>query len=228
MNPVFADSNTNLNGPAFDLTKCIGKFNTDGGVSLTLAWTPVPNATSYKLIQGGKSGIVLNSIYLNNFIDQTGCFESKLNKTSTIKEYLSTSTSFIISYPASFFDTVAKTKPSFLVYPYFGKIRGPAPYSVLLLEIKGGSTNTNKQIYAKIRPNISVTLIEKNLMLKHNVYEYFNHYKNQKQILTVPLRATDGTYPVEYDENKHANSFGDIGDDKYTLEMATLFYGPLV
>jgi hypothetical protein len=96
------------------------------------------------------------------------------------------------------------------------------------LEIKGGSSNTNKQIYAKIRPNISVTLIEKNLLLKHNVYEYFNHYKNQKQILTVPLRATNGTYPAEYDENKHSNSFGDIGDEKYTLEMATLFYGPLV
>jgi len=225
MNPVFADSNTNLNGPAFDLTKCIGKFNTDGGVTLTLAWTPVPNATSYKLIQGGKSAIVLNSIYLNNFIDQTGCFESTLNKTSMIKEYLTTNTTFTISYLASFFDTVAKTKPSFLVYPYFGKTRGPAPYSVLLLEIKGGPSIGNKQIYAKIRPNISVTLIEKNLLLKHNVYEYFNHYKNQKQVLTVPIRATE---PDEYDENKHSNSIGDIGDEKYTLEMATLFYGPLV
>ena len=48
MDPVFAISNTNLNGPAFDLTKCIGKFNTDGGVSLTLVWTSVPTATSYK------------------------------------------------------------------------------------------------------------------------------------------------------------------------------------
>lgn len=228
MDPVFAISNTNLNGPAFDLTKCIGKFNTDGGVSLTLVWTSVPTATSYKLIQGGKSAIVLNSIYLNNFIDQTGCFESALSKTSTIKEYLTSSTTFTISYPATFFDTVAKTKPSFLVYPYFGKTRGPAPYSVLLLEIKGGSSNANKQIYAKIRPNISVNLIETNLVLKHNVYEYFNHYKNQKQVQNVPLIGTGGIYPEEYDENKHANGFGDIGDEKYTLEMATLFYGPLV
>lgn len=228
MDPVFADSNTKLNGPAFDLTKCVGTYNNDGSITLTLSWTPIPNATSYKLIHGGKSAIVLNSIYLNTFIDQNGCFESKLSKTSALKEYLTNNTTYNVTYPASYFLTnLGKIKPSFLVYPYFGKTRGPAPYSVLLLEISGPvqriSVNT---IYAKIKPNISVSLVEKNLILKHNLYEYFNHYTNKKRMLNVPL-ILNNTYSEEYDDNNDDNVFGNIGDDINTLESATLFYGAL-
>ena len=226
MDPVFGDSNTKLNGAAFDLSKCVGNFNRDGSVTLTLVWTPVPKATSYKLIRGGKSPIVLNSIYLNTFLDQAGCFESTNDITSSIIEYTTTSTTYNITYNAGYFTTdVVRAKPSFLVYPYFGKKRGPAPYSVLLFEILSKPAEPIKLIYSRIKSNISVALVEKNLMLKHNVYEYFNHYTNKKQLLTVPSILNPPTTGFNYE--KYANGYGEQKDNVNILESAILFYGKM-
>jgi hypothetical protein len=182
MDPV----STELNGPAFDLTKCTGKFNSDGSVSLTLAWTPVLLATSYKLIQGGKSPIVLNSIYNNSFNAQTGCFESSgpTKKTKELTEYTTTDTSYTITYQAYIFQAFNKAYSSFLVYAYFGNRRGPIPYSVALIDIltvNSSATGFN-EIHMRTKPNISVKLVEKNLSIKRDTYEYLNHFTKKKYI----------------------------------------------
>ena len=188
MDHVLTDSNTELNGPVFDISKCVGKFNYDGSVSLTLVWTPVLLATSYKLIQGGRSPIVLNSIYFNTFIDQTGCFESggPTKKTKELKEYITTDTSYIITYPATILQALNKVNSSFLVYSYFGKRRGPIPYSVALIDILNVNCSVIgfNEIYMRIKPNISVRIVEKEgqLIMKSNKYEYFNHYTKKKYI----------------------------------------------
>jgi hypothetical protein len=211
-----------LNGPAFDLSRCVGSFNTDGSASLTLAWSPVPNATRYKVIQGGKSGIVLNSMFLKTYIDQTGCFESIVNSTTEIKEYLTQATTYTLSYPVEL--TYTNIHQSFLVYAYFGKKRGAAPYGILLIDIVG-ALNPLKYIFAQIRSNISVSLVKTDSALKYNKYEYFNHYSNKKDIINiVPDIATlDQNGLDTYKYERWSNSFGSTNYN--VLERATLFCG---
>jgi hypothetical protein len=103
-------STPSINGPGFDLTRCVGTINGNGSTSITIAWNPVPGTTSYKVLKGGSSPIVLNSMFLNTFLDQTGCFESSRDltltntinhKTLEVSEYLTTNTSYSFNIPAS-------------------------------------------------------------------------------------------------------------------------------
>jgi len=226
-------TDNNLPGPAFDLARCTGAVNQDGSASVTIAWSPVAGATSYKILKGGNSPIVLNAMYLNTFLDQTGCFESSAKHlTLSVDEYLTTNTTYSLTIPASVITdlrtnqapaTNCRINLSFSVYSYNGNLRGPVPYGVLLVDVIFPTTVTTPaagspqqgQIVAQVRPNITVSLqpttvtnISARVLTK---YEYINHYDDTKKIKTVPGLPSDGaggTY--NYINNNSMNDVGSI------------------
>ena len=221
----------NLPGPAFDLSRCEGAVNQDGSTSVTIAWSPVTGATSYKILKGGNSPIVLNAMYLNTFLDQTGCFESSTKHlTLEVDEYLTTNTTYSLTIPASVISdlrtaqsssTNCRVNLSFSVYAYFGNLRGPIPYGVLLVDVvfpilattpAPGMTPQGK-IIAQIRPNITVSLqstIVSNLStFSLNKYEYTNYYDYTKKTITIPM-GTDGGSTPDYVNNNSIQDANEI------------------
>ena len=211
----------------FDFALCKAMCLADFSIMLRLVWAPVPNATSYKLLRGGESPIVLNSFFNNTYINHTGCFESNadIRITRNISEYLTINTNYSFSYPkTAFFTDSVRKHLTFLVYPYFGNIRGPAPTKVLCVDFfpTPGVSESYTGI-AQLRPNISVSLVPDRFTVpettRHRVYEYYNHLTKQKKIRTLPWRRNSLTGEFTY--NLANNRLQD--DD--SLETKTLFVG---
>jgi hypothetical protein len=215
-------TNNNLPGPGFDLSRCVGAVNQDGSASVTIAWSPVAGSTSYKILKGGNSPIVLNAMFLNTFLDQSGCFESAAKHlTLQVDEYLTTNTSYSLTIPATTISalrvaqassTNCRFNLSFSVYSYAGNLRGPVPYGVLLVDVifptivttpAAGQPQQGK-IVAQIRPNITVSLVPTvsgDLTTTGlRKYLFTNYYDDTKKTITIAL-ATDGNSVPDYVNN---------------------------
>ena len=222
-------SNNNLPGPGFDLARCTGAVNQDGSASITIAWSPVAGATTYKILKGGNSPIVLNAMFLNTFLDQSGCFESgPKHLTLQVDEYLTTTTTYSITIPAATISALRAAQStsincrfnlSFSVYSYNGNLRGPLPYGVLLVDVifptvvstpSPGQPQQGK-IVAQIRPNITASLVPTVLGDLTTVglikYQFTNHYDDTKKTITIAL-GTDGLPTPDFVNN---NSLQDVG-----------------
>jgi hypothetical protein len=225
---LFATDN-NLPGPGFDLGRCNGAVNQDGSVSITIAWSTVSGSTTYKILKGGNSPIVLNAMFLNTFLDQSGCFESgPKHLTLQVDEYLTTNTSYSLTIPAATISarraaqstsTNCRFNLSFSVYSYNGNLRGPVPYGVLLVDVifptvvttpASGQPQQGK-IVAQIRPNITVSLVPTVVGDLTTVglikYQFTNHYDDTKKTVTITL-GSNGLPTPDYINN---NSIQDVG-----------------
>jgi hypothetical protein len=230
----YSTPDANLPGPAFDLARCTGSVNQDGSASVTIAWSPVAGATSYKVLKGGNSPIVLNAMYLNTFLDQAGCFESDAKHlTLGVDEYLTTNTTYSFSISSTVItdlrtnqsnSTNCRINLSFSVYSYSGNLRGPIPYGVLLVDIIFPTVVTTPapgmsqqgKIVAQVRPNITVSLKPTTLTNISEVgltkYEYVNHYNDSKVIKTITGIPSDGGTDAGGTYNYiNNNSMNDIG-----------------
>ena len=224
----FATDN-NLPGPGFDLGRCVGAVNQDGSASITIAWSTVSGATTYKILKGGNSPIVLNAMFLNTFLDQSGCFESgPKHLTLQVDEYLTTNTSYSLTIPAATISALRTAQSSytncrfnlsFSVYAYFDNLRGPVPYGVLLVDVifptivttpAAGQPQQGK-IIAQIRPNITVSLVPTvtgDLTTVGLVkYQLANYYDDTKKTITIAA-GSDGLPTPDYINN---NSIQDVG-----------------
>jgi len=222
-------TDNNLPGPGFDLGRCTGAVNQDGSASVTIAWSPVVGATTYKILKGGNSPIVLNAMFLNTFLDQSGCFESApKHLTLQVDEYLTTNTSYSLTIPAATISalrvaqsssTNCRFNLSFSVYSYNGNLRGPVPYGVLLVDVIFPTVVTTPspgqpqqgKIVAQIRPNITVSLVPTVVGDLTTVglikYQFINHYDDTKKTVTITL-GSNGLPTPDYINN---NSIQDVG-----------------
>ena len=211
----------------FNFALCNASSLADSTIMLRLVWNAVPNATCYKLLRGGESPIVLNSLFNNTYINHTGCFESNsdLRITKNISEYLTINTNYSFTYEKSAFFTAGERKHlTFLVYPYFGNIRGPVPTKVLCVDFFPTlGVADNYTGVAQLRPNISVSLFPDRFTVpettRHRVYQYYNHFTKQKQIRRIPWRSGPVYVEGEFKYNLVNNALQYNG----ALEKKTLF-----
>jgi hypothetical protein len=190
----------------FDLELCKAAYLIDLSISLRIAWDSVPNATCYKILRGGLSPIVLNSFYNNTYMDHTGCFESNSdnNMTKNIKEYLTINTNYSFIFPpSSFAEPNTRKHLSFLVYPYFGNLRGPVPTKVLCVDMfPTPSVSSSYSVLAQLRPNISVSLTSDSFSvpekLRHRLYEYYNPVTKQKSVKQLAWRRASLSGPFTF------------------------------
>jgi hypothetical protein len=194
----FKSSPDNMVAAEFDLLSCKAAYLADFSISLQIAWNSVPNATCYKLIRGGQSPIVMNSFYNNTYIDHTGCFESNsdAHMTKNIKEYLTINTNHSFIFPQASFTAPNPIRKylTFLVYPYFGNLRGPVPTKVLCVDIfPTPSVSSSYTILAQLRPNISVSLTPDRFSVpersRHRLYQYYNALTKQKTVRQLTWRG---------------------------------------
>ena len=192
----FQSSPDSMVAAEFDLELCKAAYLADLSISLRIGWNSVPNATCYKILRGGLSPIVMNSFFNNTYMDHTGCFESNTDNhmTRNIKEYLTINTNYSFIFPqASFTDPNIRKHLSFLVYPYFGNLRGPVPTKVLCVDMfPTPSFYSSYSVLAQLRPNISVSLTPDRFSvperLRHRLYQYYNPVTNNKTVRQVAWR----------------------------------------
>jgi hypothetical protein len=117
------------------------------------------------------------------------------------------------------------------VYSYVGKIRGPIPYGVLLIDIIFPLIPVERlpgqqpigNIIAQVRPNITVSLVSSKVQdvitTPINKYEYKNHYDNTKKIVTIIGNPSDGGLPLGLYDYRNNNSLQETG----AIETKTLY-----
>lgn len=196
----------------FDLALCKASQLADFSIVLRIGWTAVPNATCYKLLRGGDSPIVLNSFYNNTYINQTGCFESNSDArmTKNVKEYLTINTNYSFSFAKAAFTAPNPLRKhlTFLVYPYFGNVRGPAPTKVLCVDFHPTpGVDSSYTGICQLRPNISVSIAPGPLALpeslRHNLYEFYNPVTEKRDFRQVAFRraSLSGAFTFELANN---------------------------
>lgn len=219
--------------PLFDLSNCNVVFNhTVGSVQknykITLAWSPVVGATSYKVVYTYYCGTpnYANSIINNNTL-AIPYFFANFGSNSRVPEFLeissSNTTADIIVNPTNYNDTTryadfnGKMRMIFYVYAYKGTIRGPAPTTVLLFNFFSygqinETTTSHSDILGLLKHNISANM--QLSPLNNKAYTLNNHYTNTyiQKDLSNEMDINDPYFSSFWETKKNDGSFTTYAD----------------